>query len=92
MNYLKMLCVYLFIATQITLATVQRPISKEFYISHSPYYTTGYLGAQAERRYNLFGPNPYIRDVTLSGTRHKTILEPAFWQKKNIFNNNKGLL
>jgi hypothetical protein len=77
---------------QIVQTTVQRPLLKEFYISHSPYYTTGYLGAQAERRYALFGPNPYTREVTLSGTRHKTIAEPAYWQKKNIFNNSKGLL
>ncbi len=92
MSYFKIFCAYLVIITGIAKATTQRPILKEFYISHSPYYTTGYLGAQTERRYRLFGPNPYIRDVTLSGTRHKTTIEPAFWQKKNIFNNNKGLL
>jgi hypothetical protein len=91
MNYFKIFCIYLFITTQALQATVQRPISNEFYISHSPYYTTGYLGAQAERRYKLFGPNPYKRDVTLSGTRHKTLAEPAYWQKKNI-SYNKGLL
>lgn len=90
MNYFKIFCASLLIATQIVQTTVQRPILKEFYISHSPYYTTGYLGAQAERRYKLFGPNPYTREVTLSGTRHKTIAEPAYWQKKNI-SNTRGL-
>lgn len=42
-------------------------VSDGYYFSHSPYVTPGYLRAHPERRYDLYGPSPYIisRKITL---------------------------
>lgn len=55
-------------ATPLLIAVSQKSlVSENFYYSHSPYVTPGYLRAWPERRYALYGPSPYItsRKITL---------------------------
>lgn len=54
--------------TSLLIAVSQKSlISDNYYYSHSPYVTRGYLRADPERRYALYGPSPYItsRKITL---------------------------
>jgi len=39
---------------------------RQYYISHSPYYTRGYLASDTEHRQFMHGPSPYWRSRKIS--------------------------
>ncbi len=52
-----------------TLASTSEPKSikeQQYYISHSPYYTAGYLTSHTEYSHFSHGPSPYWRSKDIS--------------------------
>lgn len=49
-----------------TSATTESNKAKQYYISHSPYYTAGYLGAGAEYSQLTHRVSPYWRSKNIS--------------------------
>lgn len=72
-----------FIFVPAIIATAQESvIANNYYTSHNPYLTPGYLLAQKERRGALYGPNPYIYNRTISRTTYPYSTE--LWRRKRI--------
>lgn len=70
----------------ITTVQTTHSILQKFYVSNSPYYTTGYLGAQFDKRHTPLGPNPYAPIETRSSIKHHILPDITHWRKKRIEN------